>query len=429
MERLNLNTKPANPEIEAAIHCARYAIAKNVVSGKKVLDVACGNGYGSYLLKKAGALDVLGIDLSEDVINSCRKNYESEGIRFLNGSAEALPQLLGDEKFDVIVCIETMEHVSNVNLLLRGMKHVLKDDGVIIITCPNDHWYYADSSADNIYHQRRYTFEEFQNISTNILGNDVKWNIGTACLGFLSTPINVQKQYTHVPHTWFSHIDKCGTYLVAESDRTDFCPENCSFFIGVWGISEVLVGSAVFGISMDDYLDVVNARNGDIKTIKNAYNSVIEECKIHSQTIVELKNQIHNHSNNEHKLVEQNNSLGQTIKDQENQIQNHLNNECELNDQLKLSVSMQKGIGLRLSAAISENKLLRESLHHTREELRITKGDLHHTREELRITKEELDIKEIKIIEMEPGYEKYKKILKIVPKIARRRFSRLLENK
>jgi SAM-dependent methyltransferase len=415
MERLNLNSKPANPEIEAAIHCARYAIAKNVVSGKKVLDVACGNGYGSYLLKKAGALDVLGIDLSEDVINSCRKNYESEGIRFLNGSAEALPQLLGDEKFDVIVCIETMEHVSNVNLLLGGMKHVLKHDGVIIITCPNDHWYYADSSADNIYHQRRYTFEEFQNISTNILGNDVKWNIGTACLGFLSTPINVQKQYTHVPHTWFSHIDKCGTYLVAESDRTDFCPENCSFFMGVWGISEVLVGSAVFGISMDDYVDVVNARNGDMKTIKNAYNSVIEECKIHSQTIVELKNQIQNHLNNERKLVEQNNSLGQTIKDQENQIQNHLNNECELNDQLKLSVSMQKGIGLRLSAATSENKLLRESLHHTREELRITKG--------------ELDFKEIKIIEMEPGYEKYKKILKIVPKIARRRFSRLLENK
>ena len=82
---------------------------------------------------------------------------------------------------------------------------------------------------------------------------------------------------------------------------------------------------------------------------------------------------------------------------------------------MKLSVSMQKGIGLRLSAATSENKLLRESLHHTREELRITKG--------------ELDFKEIKIIEMEPGYEKYKKILKIVPKIARRRFSRLLENK
>jgi ubiquinone/menaquinone biosynthesis C-methylase UbiE len=415
MERLSLNSKPTNPDIEAAIHCARYAIAKNVVSGKKVLDVACGEGYGSYLLKNSGAHDVLGIDISDDVIKSCRKNYESEGIRFIAGSAEDLPELLGDEKFDVIVCIETIEHIADVNMLLKGIKHVLKTDGVVIITCPNDHWYYAEAETQNIYHQRRYTFEEFQQISTNILGKDANWSLGTACLGFVSTPTSVQRQYQQVPNTWFSHINNCGTYVVAENNSVEAFHDNCSYFVGVWGLDNVLVGSAVFAITMDDYVDVFNARNGDMKTLKNVYSNVLEQNESLGRTIKDQENQIQNHLNDERKLVEQNNSLGQTIKDQVNQIQNHLNNECELNEQLKLSVSMQKGIGLRLSAAISENKLLRESLHHTGEELRITKG--------------ELDFKEIKIIEMEPGYEKYKKILKIVPKIARRRFSRLLENK
>jgi ubiquinone/menaquinone biosynthesis C-methylase UbiE len=49
MERLDLREMPDRPDIEAAIHCARYAIAKGLVAGKRVLDVACGEGYGSYL--------------------------------------------------------------------------------------------------------------------------------------------------------------------------------------------------------------------------------------------------------------------------------------------------------------------------------------------------------------------------------------------
>ena len=366
MERLDLSIKPTNADIEAAIHCSRYAVAKNVVSGKKVLDVACGEGYGSYLLKKAGALDVLGIDLCQDVINSCRKKYESEGIRFMAGSAEALPDLLENEKFDVIVCIETIEHVANVNLLLEGMKHVLNSEGIIIITCPNDHWYYADSKTDNMYHQRRYTFEEFQKISTSVLGSDVNWNIGTACLGFVSSPINVQKQYNHVPNTWFSQIDNCGTYLVAENDKAEFCTENCSFYVGVWGHSEVLIGSAVFAITMDDYVDVINAKNGDLRTIKNAYESMINQCKILRETNQELKNQ------------------------------------------LNLAVSIQRENGLRLSASVSENNLLKEYLHHAREELKS---------------------KQIRISELQPDYDKFRKIIKLVPKFARKRFSKLLESK
>ena len=144
-------------------------------------------------------------------------------------------------------------------MLLKGIKHVLKPDGVVIITCPNDHWYYAEAETQNIYHQRRYTFEEFQQISTNILGKDAYWSLGTACLGFVSTPTSAQRQYQQVPNTWFSHIDNCETYLVAENNRVEAYPESCGYFVGVWGSVQPLLGSAIFAITMDKYVNVIQA--------------------------------------------------------------------------------------------------------------------------------------------------------------------------
>lgn len=53
MERLNLSEKPAHSLQESAIHCARYANILHLVKDKVVLDIACGEGYGSALLMKA----------------------------------------------------------------------------------------------------------------------------------------------------------------------------------------------------------------------------------------------------------------------------------------------------------------------------------------------------------------------------------------
>lgn len=60
MERLNLSEKPAHSLQESAIHCARYANILHLVKDKVVLDIACGEGYGSALLMKAGAKRVVG---------------------------------------------------------------------------------------------------------------------------------------------------------------------------------------------------------------------------------------------------------------------------------------------------------------------------------------------------------------------------------
>src|SRR5437879_3140866 len=87
-------------------HIYRYAFASRFVKGKRVLDIACGEGYGAAALQKAGAAHVIGVDISESVCLHARTKY---GLDARPGTAEQIP--VADESVDVIVSFETIEHV------------------------------------------------------------------------------------------------------------------------------------------------------------------------------------------------------------------------------------------------------------------------------------------------------------------------------
>ena len=103
IERLTFtdNEFKYNP-LETSIHVVRYQIAKKIVQNKKVLDIACGEGYGSWLLKKWGAKLVLGIDIDPDAITHANEKFSSDGISFLCSSAEKIDI---QEKFDLIISL------------------------------------------------------------------------------------------------------------------------------------------------------------------------------------------------------------------------------------------------------------------------------------------------------------------------------------
>ena len=88
----------------------RYIFALKYVHDKKVLDCACGVGWGSFLMASAGAREVYGIDISEAAINSSKLFYYNENINYIKGTPYDLPQ---DYKFDLITSFETIEHVEN----------------------------------------------------------------------------------------------------------------------------------------------------------------------------------------------------------------------------------------------------------------------------------------------------------------------------
>jgi SAM-dependent methyltransferase len=135
-------------------HVYRYAFASRFVSGKRVLDIACGEGYGGAALQKAGAAQVIGVDISETVCLHARSKY---GLDARLGTAEQIPLAVGS--VDVIVSFETIEHVPDPNRFLDECVRVLAPGGRLIISTPDKDIY--GRKVQNPYHCSEMTAGEF----------------------------------------------------------------------------------------------------------------------------------------------------------------------------------------------------------------------------------------------------------------------------
>ena len=133
-------------------HWHRYAFARRWVDGKRVLDVACGEGYGSALLSQAAA-QVVGVDIAEEAVAHARAAYASRpNLRFEHGSATALP--LPDASVDVVVSFETIEHLAGPDQprMLAEIARVLTADGVLVLSAPNPVEYSQATGYRNPFH-------------------------------------------------------------------------------------------------------------------------------------------------------------------------------------------------------------------------------------------------------------------------------------
>ena len=133
-------------------HWHRYLFARRLVAGKRVLDVACGEGYGSALLSDAAA-EVVGVDIDSPSIAHARERYgQRTNLTFETGNAIALDFPPG--RFDLVVSFETLEHLSAQEELLAGFARVLTDDGVLIVSSPDKHEYSEVAGFRNEFHVR-----------------------------------------------------------------------------------------------------------------------------------------------------------------------------------------------------------------------------------------------------------------------------------
>src|SRR5678816_4696771 len=82
MERLTFSDSTAYNGLEAAIHSARYSIVRPMCSDKRVLDVACGEGYGCHLMSAWGARHVDGVDVSAEAVEGARRLFGSDTVYF-----------------------------------------------------------------------------------------------------------------------------------------------------------------------------------------------------------------------------------------------------------------------------------------------------------------------------------------------------------
>ena len=133
-------------------HWARYAFALELARGKRVLDAACGEGYGSAMLAGAAA-SVLGVDIAEDAIAHARSRYGAQAnLRFLRGDCTALDAAPGS--LDLVVSFETLEHVAAQENLIAGFARALTHDGILIVSSPDKRTYSDLSGFRNEFHVR-----------------------------------------------------------------------------------------------------------------------------------------------------------------------------------------------------------------------------------------------------------------------------------
>ncbi len=157
-ERLTTSIESVHGVIE---HLHRYAIAQKITKNKIVLDIASGEGYGSFLLSKSAAR-VFGVDIDEKSINHAKGKYAlSKNIEFKVGSTDAIP--LEDKSVDVVISFETIEHHCRHDLMMEEISRVLKADGVLLISSPEKS-IYSERDSNNPYHIKELILDDFKDL-------------------------------------------------------------------------------------------------------------------------------------------------------------------------------------------------------------------------------------------------------------------------
>ena len=108
------------------------------LAGKKVLDVGCGGGILSEALSKLGA-DVTGIDASENTIGVAKSHSKSvdSSVQYFQNTIEEFVSSNPDESFDVITCLEMLEHVPSPGEIIKICSGLLKQNGDIFFSTIN----------------------------------------------------------------------------------------------------------------------------------------------------------------------------------------------------------------------------------------------------------------------------------------------------
>jgi glycosyltransferase involved in cell wall biosynthesis/trans-aconitate methyltransferase len=112
----------------------KEAILSSFSEKGKILDLGVGTGRWSRELVKLGN-DVIGVDISDKMLEVARKNIPSDRFKTVNSDMESLP--FDDEEFDAINCIRAVKYAKNYGNVFHGMNRVLKKNGLLVLEVSN----------------------------------------------------------------------------------------------------------------------------------------------------------------------------------------------------------------------------------------------------------------------------------------------------
>jgi SAM-dependent methyltransferase len=143
-------------------HEVAYRFALPLVANSRVLEVGCGEGYGTALLA-SGAADVIGIDYDALTIAHAAARYRQ--ARFVRGNLAALP--LPSRSVDVVATLQVIEHVWNHNEFVSECLRVLRPGGLLLVTTPNRLTFSPGLETPvNPFHTKEFTAAELADLLT-----------------------------------------------------------------------------------------------------------------------------------------------------------------------------------------------------------------------------------------------------------------------
>jgi len=191
-------------------HVARYALAARFASGRSVLDLGCGTGYGTADLART-ASSAVGVDIAPDAIAYAASHFPS--ARFLECSADSVP--LPAASIELVTAFEVIEHLQDWRGLLAEARRLLGPDGLFIVSTPNVR-YYAEArakSGPNPFHAHEFEYTEFR-----------------TALGEFFPHVRILFQDRVEAFAFYSQGNETSE---AELSRPSGDPETVNFFIGL----------------------------------------------------------------------------------------------------------------------------------------------------------------------------------------------------
>jgi len=139
-------------------HLVVYEWIAERVEGLRVVDMACGEGYGYDVLARSAA-SVVGVDANPEAHDHARLRYQRPSLRFERDLVETF-----SEPCDAVVFLQTIEHVQDPGAILDHFKSMLAPGGTVYVSTPNLLTLAPPGAekSDNPWHVKEYRAKEFR---------------------------------------------------------------------------------------------------------------------------------------------------------------------------------------------------------------------------------------------------------------------------
>lgn len=268
-------------------HIVRYESVLPFVKNKQVLDIASGSGYGTKILASL-AKSVIGVDVDKSAIEYSEKNFKAENARFILGDGAKIP--LEDNQVDVVVSFETIEHIEDYKTFMKEVKRVLKKDGVLILSTPND----IEYTEENHFHIHEFNQNELESLVKKHYKNyktyyQVNW--------VYSAIFDINK----ISSEWAADINTMNRspvnkdkalyfFIIASDSELSVNVESLAVISEHWSARRNREKELKFKKHMDDQLELINHFKRESEQEKQRNDSVDQQLEEISTELSRLKN-------------------------------------------------------------------------------------------------------------------------------------------